>query len=208
MDTIIFVRTGDPSTITSNPFSSKDKDDVEALVRQHFTRLGASRKGQVLYFDVASVELAATTTNVGNWIKAPNDMVETSTPDIEIRDALMEQVNPSGFGKTLTRIRTLLKVDEDDEEFVSPTSYAVKRALDLLYSTAEQLGNFPLASGGTDYKGGLHIMWSQGSRAVHVMLPPEEDGNSFIYFGEADRYDTTEVTADNLAERLRWMIRA
>lgn len=144
-------------------------------------------------------------------IRTSEVAIATSSPwDLENR--LLAQKH-SNFSKLLTRLKAL-GVVEDDEDAEVPTLYAFRATLELLYATFSELCqespleedvSFPIASFATDEDRGIHIYWRNGERNVHVTIPEQESGSSYLYYSTATEYHIEKpLTPSLLSSRLTW----
>ncbi len=103
-------------------------------------------------------------------------------------------VDPSGFADIVREIGELASGDESDEYGVlRPSDYAYRTTMQLLKRSfsllstgksrleAQQCRRFPRGAVSTDEQGGLRIEWVEGDRAVHLVVPAEPGGQSYIY---------------------------
>jgi len=125
--------------------------------------------------------------------------------------------DPSGFADTLVQIRELATGDQSDEYgLLRPTTYAQQRTLELLSqsffivvaglaSEGQRCSRFPHGAVTTDDQGGLRIEWAEGDRAVHLVVPSEPDGQSYIYHEMGQDYAAEKrVSGTALAQ---WLAR-
>jgi hypothetical protein len=96
--------------------------------------------------------------------------------------------------------------DEEDEEAVKPTPYALLTILDLLLDTNVLLDvPFPRASVSADEYGAMYVYWRKPSRKLHLTVPPGDTGIQYIYFREGEKYGIEEyISPDRLAYWLKW----
>lgn len=100
--------------------------------------------------------------------------------------------------------------EEDEEEYGAsvPTKYALNKTLSLLAQTYELINDlFPRAAVSTSFEGGIRVQWMYPHANVRLVIAPNENEQTYIYFETEEEYDTEEVSPINLANRLMWLQR-
>lgn len=115
-----------------------------------------------------------------------------------------------GLDTILEHITALASGDERDEYGVlRPTEYALCQTTELLRDASRrgETYRFPDASVTTDEEGGVRIEWLHNDRAVHLVVPATNEGQSYLYHEDGDDYGIVKpMTASVLAHWLRLVI--
>jgi hypothetical protein len=108
--------------------------------------------------------------------------------------------------------RLLSETDDGDE--VPPAEFAYRKARSVVEEAYTRIATAnipipipdPVAS--TDYAGDVRLNWHVGRKQVGVNFgaAPEPQRPSYIYFESPTEYNTEALTAENLAERLSWLV--
>lgn len=108
---------------------------------------------------------------------------------------------------TLRRIVELKdeKYDTEDGE-VAPTPETFVSAEDMLSHASEfMLARFPVGYASTTGRGDIRVYWENGVRRVHLMV--ENGTRVSLYHREGEHSElATNASADDLAERLTWLL--
>jgi len=97
-----------------------------------------------------------------------------------------------------------------DTEFLRPTSYAVDTARAVLCEVANAAADIPPVSPSTKGDGGVLLYFLGAPRELTVSIAPDPNGQSFIYWEEADDCGVEEAASvedlsRGLSGRLRWL---
>lgn len=99
-------------------------------------------------------------------------------------------------------------VDEDEYGATIPTEYAKKRALTIFGEIYQQyLATYPLPIVSLSFDGGIRIQWMYPRSSLRLVIPAREEDGGYIYFEHNDSYGTESVSAENLANRITWLLR-
>src|SRR2546423_8242413 len=100
------------------------------------------------------------------------------------RDSYLNWAKDRQHGLTvlLQRLNALCEEDEEECCATEPTPYAADIARRLLSDAYRYLSlYFPQGWVSLDWKGGIRIEWSRGGRSERLVVPPQREGQHYIY---------------------------
>ena len=122
---------------------------------------------------------------------------------------LVPSFDHSAFSDILRQIDDLSSGDETDEYGVlRPTDHAIQSTKEVLFTALmavlgqaarhRKASAFPRGCVTTDERGGLRIEWSEDGRAVHLVIPAEPGGRSYIYHELGEVYGAEDRVAGSV----------
>ena len=112
----------------------------------------------------------------------------------EIYQLVSQQFVNQNFRKTFQRLWELQiaedEIDQDDDEILVPTEYALSHSIDLLIEIYYILGDsFPLGYASVDHRGGINLIWKcrELDQEIRFNYPAYPDGlQSSVYYRKKD----------------------
>ncbi len=112
-----------------------------------------------------------------------------------------------GFHTTISRVRALAYVEDEDE---TPAPHALSSALDFLIQTGQALGNaFPKGATTVGDDGRIDVYWRKPGRTVQLMIPADERRTASVYHRDGTDYSVDkDAVPEMLVHWLEWFNRA
>lgn len=134
-----------------------------------------------------------------------NKAVQESTPFVE-SNINLEQKNDN-IAVLLKELGRLLREEEYDEDFLKPTDYSIRKAVELALTNTSAINataSAPKVS--TDGFGGIRIEWRHGNKEVRTIIASNTKQQSYIYYEDPNSYALDpEITPSLVRKRLDWL---
>lgn len=137
---------------------------------------------------------------------------DTRTQTDQLSGITVEQIqlppaSTPGLREMLKQLGSLTNPEDYDDEFVTPSTYAMNRVRDLLVEASERLSAaFPLGTIYADGVGGIRIEWIRPDQELRLIVSRLPVGRQYIYHEQRDEY-AADYSPDSLklSEWLKWL---
>ena len=132
---------------------------------------------------------------------------QPSFTGVKIEEIQLPQVKPIGLNDLLGQLELIMKSEDYDNDFLSPTESAAARMQKFLKEASDLLRiAFPVGTIYADGDGGLRLEWIRPDRELRLVVSALPQGRNYIYHEQGDDYAADYApTADKLGRWLNWL---